>query len=61
MHVVAPYLNADNKCIVMQVVKPLRLFFRESNDEAFCSRYLWHGARQLDALDHPEVSLVGLL
>ena len=59
MHVVVSYSYADDKRIVMRVVKTSSIFFREFDNGAFSLCYLWCGARQLNILDHPKVSFVG--
>ena len=60
MHVVVSYLYADDKRIVVLVVKTLCIFFREPDNGAFSPCYLWYEARQLNILDHPKVSFAGL-
>ena len=60
MHVVIFYPYANDQCIVVQVVKTLCILLRESDYRAFSLCYLWYRARQLNILDHPKVSFLGL-
>ena len=53
-------MYANSKCIIVWVMKSSRIFFRESNEEAFPSCYLRYGACQLDVLNHPKVGLLSL-
>ena len=43
------------------MVKTSGIFFREPDDEVVYSCHLGYGTRQLDILNHLEVSLTGLL
>ena len=58
--VIVSYSDANDKRIVMWVVKMLSIFFRESNDGVVYPCYLWYGTCQLDVLNHPEVSFPSL-
>ena len=60
MRVVISYSYTDDKYIVMWVVKMSGIFFGESNDGVVHPRHLGYETRQLDFLNHPEVSLTGL-
>ena len=44
MHIVVSYMYADNKCVVVWVMKTSRIFFQEPNDEAFPPNYLSYEA-----------------
>ena len=61
MSVVVPYLNINNKCIVVWVVEMLSVFFRESNYRVIDLCHFWDETYKLDVLNHPKVSLMGLL
>ena len=43
----------------MRVVKTLSILFREPNNGVVNLRHLWYGTRQLEVLNHLEVSLTG--
>ena len=60
MSVVISYSYADNKCIVVWVVETSGIFFQEFDDGVIDSWHLWHGTYQLDVMDQPQVSLIGL-
>ena len=53
---VVAYVYANDKCIIMGVVKTSNIFFRESNDKVVDLRHLRYGTCQLDIVNHPEVS-----
>ena len=60
MHVVVFYPYADDQHIVVWVVKASCILLRESDYGAFPSRYCGWWRRQLNILDHPEISLSSL-
>ena len=60
MHVVILYPYANNQRVVMRVVKTSCIFLRESDYGAFSLCYLRYRAYQLNILDHPKVSFMGL-
>ena len=57
MHGVVFYPYADDHRIIVRVVKASCILLWESDYGAFPSCYLRHWARQLNILDHAEVSL----
>jgi len=59
--VVVLYLYANNECIIVWVVETLSIFLRESNYGVVDLCHLWDETRQLDVLNHFEVSLTSLL
>ena len=61
MRIVVAYSYADNKRIIIRVVKTLGIFFRESNDRVVNLQHLWYRTCQLDVVSHPEVSFTGPL
>ena len=61
MSVEVPYPNTNNECIVVWVVKTSCVFFRESDYSVVNLCHLWDETCQLDVLNHPEISLAGLL
>ena len=60
MHIVILYLYANNQRVVMRVVKMSCIFLRESDYGAFPPCYLRYRTCQLNILDHPKVSFMGL-
>ena len=60
MHIVILYLYANNQRVVMRVVKMSCIFLRESDYRAFPPCYLRYRTCQLNILDHPKVSFMGL-
>ena len=59
MRIVIPYPFANDKCVIMRVVKMSSILFREPDNGVVNPRHLWYETHQLDALNHPEVSLTG--
>ena len=55
------YPNTTNECIVVWVVGTSCVFFQESDYSVVNPCHLWDETYQLDVLNHPEVSLAGLL
>ena len=60
MHVVILYSYADDQRVVVRVVKTSCVFLQESDYRAFSPCYLRYRACQLNIMDHPKVSFVGL-
>ena len=56
MSIVFPYLYADDKCIILRVVKTSDIFFQEFDDGVIYLRHFLYDAYQLDVLNHPEIS-----
>ena len=60
MGVVVPYLNANHKCIIVRVVEAPDIFLYKLNDRVVDLCHLRDEFRQLDIVDHPQVSFACL-